>query len=120
MKYQKRMFALAFVIILIFVFVFFVLHSSVIPRRPFVTPDASYYNWDEILSHPKQITIHTYSTGIMQTPLSGIMNLQHEKARDIENKSVEIPVIVLPHLPFFFTYVSLTIPFMHYLFNILL
>lgn len=93
-KYQKRMLASAFVMILIFAFVFFVFHSSVIPRRPFLAPEVSYNNWDDILSHPQKITIQTYSTGIMQTSLSGIVNLKHERAKDIENRSVEIPVIV--------------------------
>ena len=93
-KYQKRVFASAFVVISIFLFGFFVFQSSIIPRRPFIAPDASYHSWDEILSHPKPITIQTYSTGIMQTPLSGIVNLKHEKARDIEDKNVAVPVIV--------------------------
>ena len=94
MKYRKRMFASAFVIMLIFVFAFLAIQSSVIPRRPFDAPDASYNNWDEILSHPNQIRIQTYSTGIIKTPPSGIVNLKHVRARGIENKSVEVPFIV--------------------------
>ncbi|MDH3245260.1 MAG: MBL fold metallo-hydrolase [Saprospiraceae bacterium] len=74
------------------VFVFLVLHSSVIPRLPFSAPEASYHSWEEILSHPKPITIRTYSTGMMQTDLSGIVNLEHEQAVDIEDVVVEIPV----------------------------
>jgi glyoxylase-like metal-dependent hydrolase (beta-lactamase superfamily II) len=68
--------------------------SISLPRRPFSAPEASYHNWDDILSHPQPITIRTYSTGIMQTDLSAIMNLEHEKAQDIEDVSIEIPVNV--------------------------
>jgi hypothetical protein len=45
-------------------------------------------------SHPHPITIRTYSTGMMQTTLSGIMNLEHEKAQNIKDKVIEIPVNV--------------------------
>jgi hypothetical protein len=46
------------------------------------------------LSHPQPITIRTYSTGIMQKTLSGIMNLENEKAQNIKDKVIEIPVNV--------------------------
>ena len=61
-------------------------------RFPFSAHEASYHNWDDILSHPKPITIRTYSTGMMQTPLSGIMYLKHEQPQDIEDGLVEFPV----------------------------
>ena len=93
-KYQKILLVSTFLMVMASVFVFFVLSSSKIPRRPFVTPNASYKNWDDILSHPKQITIQAYSTGIMQTPVSGIVNLKNEKAKDIQDKIVEVPVTV--------------------------
>jgi hypothetical protein len=32
------------------------------------------------------------STGMMQTPLSAIVNLKHEQAQDIEDELVEFPV----------------------------
>jgi glyoxylase-like metal-dependent hydrolase (beta-lactamase superfamily II) len=67
---------------------------SVITRLPFSAPEAAYQNWDEILSHPQPITIRTYSTGINQTTLAGIMNLEHEKAQNIEDEVIEIPVNV--------------------------
>ena len=63
-------------------------------RTPFSAPEASHHTWDEILSHPKPITIRTYSTGMVQTELSGIMNLEHELAQGIEDEVVELPVIV--------------------------
>jgi N-acyl homoserine lactone hydrolase len=68
--------------------------SSVIDRVQFSAPEAMYDNWDDILSHPKPITISTYSTGMMQTPLSAIMNLEHENAKDIEDELIEFPVTV--------------------------
>jgi glyoxylase-like metal-dependent hydrolase (beta-lactamase superfamily II) len=63
-------------------------------RVPFSAPEASHRTWDEILSHPKPITVRTYSTGMAQTELSGIMNLDHELAQGIEDEVVEVPVIV--------------------------
>ena len=92
-KYQKIGLVTTLIIVVASVFVYMVYSSSKIPRRPFLLPDASYKNWDEILSRPKPITIQPYSTGIMETPLSGIVNLKHEKAQNIEDKIVEVPVI---------------------------
>ncbi|MCA9707436.1 MAG: MBL fold metallo-hydrolase [Myxococcales bacterium] len=68
-------------------------HSSSIRRAPFPAPEASWRCWEDILSHPKPITIRTYSTGMMKTSLSAIMNLKHERARGIEDESVEFPVV---------------------------
>lgn len=82
----------AFLIIMTSAFALLVFQSSVIPRLSFSAPEASYNSWDEILSSPQPITIHTYSTGMMQTDLSGIMNLAHEQAADIEDAVVEVPV----------------------------
>lgn len=76
------------------IFLFLVWYPSVIPRRPFSAPAASYQNLDEILAHPQPITIRTYSTGLNQTTLSGIMNLAHETAQNIEDEVIDIPVNV--------------------------
>jgi glyoxylase-like metal-dependent hydrolase (beta-lactamase superfamily II) len=76
------------------VFLFVVWQSSMIPRRPFIAPEAAYHNWEEILSHLQPITVRTYSTGVNQTTLSGIMNLEHEKAQNIADKVIDIPVNV--------------------------
>ena len=93
MKRSKKILLVSiFLIILASVFALLVYQSSVITRRSFSLPEASYHSWEEILSSPKPITIQTYSTGMMQTDLSGIMNLNHEKAADIEDVVVNIPV----------------------------
>ena len=68
--------------------------SSWLKIRPFSAPEASYHTWDDILAHPKPITVRTYSTGTMQTSLSRIMNLKHEQAQNIEDEPIEFPVIV--------------------------
>lgn len=86
--------ATVLVMLLLFVSLIIVWPSISLQRRPFSAPEASYHNWDDILSHPQPITIRTYSTGMAQTELSGIMNLEHELAQGIEDKVVEIPVIV--------------------------
>jgi hypothetical protein len=86
--------ATVLVTLLLFVTLIIVWPSISLPRRPFSAPEPAYHSWDEILSHPQPITIRTYSTGIMQTTLSGIMNLEHEKARNIKDRVIEIPVNV--------------------------
>jgi N-acyl homoserine lactone hydrolase len=86
--------ATVLVMLLLFVSLIIVWPSISLPRRPFPAPEASYHSWDEILSHPQPITIRTYSTGIMQTTLSAIMNLEHKDAQDIKDVSIEIPVNV--------------------------
>jgi N-acyl homoserine lactone hydrolase len=86
--------ATVLVMLLLFVSLIIVWPSISLPRRPFPAPEASYHSWDDILSHPQPITIRTYSTGIMQTTLSAIMNLEHKDAQDIKDVSIEIPVNV--------------------------
>ncbi len=71
---------------------FIVLESSIISRKAFPIPDPSQQDWNDILLSPQPITIQTYATGIMQTDLSGIMNLKHEKAVTIKDRIVEVPV----------------------------
>lgn len=67
---------------------------SLITRTPFQAPEASHQNWEEILAHPQDITFQAYSTGINETDLSGIMNLDHERAAGIEDAIIGIPVNV--------------------------
>ncbi len=68
--------------------------SSSLQRLPFSPPNPSFNNWEDILSHPKPITVQTYSTGKMQIELSAFMNLKHDQAQDIEDELVEFPVTV--------------------------
>jgi glyoxylase-like metal-dependent hydrolase (beta-lactamase superfamily II) len=65
-----------------------------IRRVPYPAPEPTYGSLEEILSNPQPITIQTYSTGIMETSRSAIMNLEHEEAQDIEDEVIEIPVNV--------------------------
>ncbi|KAA3620827.1 MAG: MBL fold metallo-hydrolase [Bacteroidetes bacterium] len=99
-KSRKILITFASLILLASVFALLIFQSSMIPRIPYSAPEASHQSWDEILSSSTPITIQTHSTGIMQTDLSGIMNLDHERAADIQEKIVEIPVnvfIILHH-----------------------
>jgi N-acyl homoserine lactone hydrolase len=93
-KSRKVLLGIALLIMLSGVFGFVVYQPSIIPRRSFVLPEASYNNWDEILSHPQPISIRTYVAGVNRTKLSGIMNLEHERAQGIEDKLIDIPVNV--------------------------
>ena len=94
MKRVKRAVLAAVVLVTLSLFVSLIIvwPSFSLQRRPFSAPEASYHTWDEILSHPQPITIRTYSTGMMQTPLSAIMNLEHEQAQDIKDEPIEFPV----------------------------
>ncbi len=65
-----------------------------IRRVPYLAPEPAYHSLEDILSNPQPITIRTYATGIMQTNLSGIMNLEHEQAQDIKDEVIKIPVNV--------------------------
>ena len=76
------------------VFLFVVMQPSMIARHPYAVPEASYNNWEEILSHPQPITIRTYAAGVNRTKLSGIMNLEHERAQGIEDTLIDIPINV--------------------------
>lgn len=86
--------ALAVFLIPSFILLAVTWQSTVVRRLPFSAPEASYDNWDDILLHPKPITIRAYSTGTMQTPLSAIMNLEYDQAQDIKDELVEFPVVV--------------------------
>ncbi len=91
---NRVMLAVSVLLILSFIPLVISWRSSSLQRLSFSAPEASYNNWDDILLHPKPITLQTYSTGKMQTPLSAIMNLKHEQAQAIEDELVEFPVIV--------------------------
>ena len=65
-----------------------------IRRVPYPAPEPAYHSWENILSHPQPITIRTYSTGMMTTLLSVIMNLEHSQAQDIKDELVQYPVNV--------------------------
>ncbi len=93
-KSKRILLVSTFLIIIAFVFVLLVFQSSIIPRRSFSAPKTYYHSWGQILSDPKPITINTYATGIMRTGLSAIMNLEHERALDIEDVVIEVPVNV--------------------------
>jgi ketose-bisphosphate aldolase len=84
--------AILVVVVISSVFSAIIWSSSMIQRVQFSAPEALYDNWDDILSHPKPITINTYSTGMMQTPVSAIINLEHEHTKDIEDELIEFPV----------------------------
>ena len=76
------------------IFGFVVWQPSMIRRVTYPAPEPAYHSWEEILSNPKPLSIRTYSTGVMQTTLSAIMNLEHEEAQDIEDEGIKIPVNV--------------------------
>ena len=89
---KSRRILLGMTVILVFtsIFLFVVWQPSMIRRVPYPAPEPAYHGWDEILSHPQPITIRTYSTGMMTTLLSGIMNLEHSQAQDIKDELVEV------------------------------
>jgi len=93
-KSQRILLGAAIILILASLLLIIVWQPSVIRRIPYSAPEPAYHSWDEILSHPQQIGIRTYSTGIMQTDLSGIVNLEDDKAQSIEDEVIEIPVNV--------------------------
>ena len=70
------------------------MEPSLIKRVPFSAPDEAYQSWDEILQNPQPITLDIYSTGINETTLSGIVNLEHENARGLADEVIGIPVLV--------------------------
>ena len=93
---KSRRILLGITVILVFTSIFFfvVWQPSMIRRIPYPAPEPAYHSWDDILSHPQPVTIRTHSTGIMQTTLSAIMNLEHEQAQNIEDEVIKIPVNV--------------------------
>jgi len=95
MRRTKRiLLAITAILLVTAIFAFVVWQPSIIRRVPFPAPEPTYSSWEEILSNPQPITIRTYSTGIMETTRSAIMNLEHEEAQDIEDEAIRIPVSV--------------------------
>ncbi len=93
-KSKRILLAITATLIATALFTFVVWQPSMIRRVTYPATEPAYHSWEEILSNPQPITIRTYSTGVMQTTLSAIMNLEHEEAQDIEDASIEIPVNV--------------------------
>lgn len=71
-----------------------IVQPSVVRRVPFALPEPSSDAWEAILSSPRRISVRTFSTGTMETDLSGIMNLDHPDAVGIEDVRVHLPVNV--------------------------
>ena len=93
-KSKRILLAIAVILMATSVFTFVVWQPSMIRRAPYPAPEPAFHSWEEIFSNPQPITIRTYSTGIMETTLSAIMNLEHEQAQHIEDEVIEIPVNV--------------------------
>ena len=93
-KSRRIILGIAVLVVFTFLFGFIVWQPTMIRRVPYPAPEPAYHSWEEILSHPQPITIRSYSTGINQTTLGGIMNLEHEKAQNITDKVIDIPVNV--------------------------
>jgi len=93
-KTKRILLATTVLLIAAAIVAFVVWQPSMIRRVTYSAPEPAYHSWEEILSNPKPISIHTYSTGVMQTTRSAIMNLEHEEAKDIEDASIGIPVNV--------------------------
>ena len=93
-KTKSILLAITAILIAAAIFTFVVWQPSMIRRVTYPAPEPAYHSWEEILSNPKPLSIRTYSTGVMQTTLSAIMNLEHEEAQDIEDASIGIPVNV--------------------------
>ena len=93
-KGKRILLAIAVILIATSIFTFVVWQPSMIRRVPYPAPEPAYHSWEEILSNPQPITIRTYSTGVMETTRSAIMNLEHEEAQDIEDEAIKIPVNV--------------------------
>ena len=93
-KSRKILLGIAVILIFTFILLFVVYQPSMIRRVPYLAPEAAYHNWDDILSNPQPITIRTYVAGVNQTTLSGIMNLEHERAQGIKDQVIDIPINV--------------------------
>ena len=93
-KSRRIILGIAVIFGIISIFGFVVWQPSMIRKVPYPVTEPAYHSWEDILSHPQPITIRTYSTGINQTTLGGIMNLEHEKAQNIADKVIDIPVNV--------------------------
>jgi len=93
-KPKRILLAIAIILVATAIFTFIVFQPSMIRRVPYPAPEPSYHSWEEILSNPQSITIQTYSTGVMETTRSAIMNLEHEEAQEIEDEAIKIPVNV--------------------------
>ena len=95
MRRTKRiLLAITAILLVTAIFAFVVWQPSMIRRVSYPAPEPSYHSWEEILSNPQPITIQTYSTGVMETTRSAIMNLEHEEAQEIEDEAIKIPVNV--------------------------
>lgn len=71
-----------------------ILQPSTIRRVPFALSEPSLETWAAILANPRPISVRTVSTGSMETSLSGIMNLEHPAAGQLEDVRVDLPVNV--------------------------
>lgn len=86
--------AVAFALVALIIVLWLILQPSTIRRVPFALVEPSLESWEAILASPRPISVRTVSTGSMETDLSGIMNLDHPAAGQLEDVRVELPVNV--------------------------
>lgn len=63
-----------------------------VEREDFEIKKSKYSSWEEVFSNPQPIKIKTFKTGTMDCPMSGLINLNHENANEIEDEVVTVDV----------------------------
>jgi len=101
---KKKLILLVSIPISLVILFFMLMHfgHEDVTRRPFVSKAQSSNNWNDVFKNPKEITLKTFKTGELDVQYSGLLNLKHDKAKKIQDKTVRIPVFahVLKHNKF--------------------
>ncbi|EKF84698.1 MBL fold metallo-hydrolase [Methanobacterium formicicum] len=50
-------------------------------------------SWAEVFQNLRNITVHTFQTGSVIINLKGTLNPDHPRARDVEDKEIEVPIL---------------------------
>ncbi len=63
---------------------------------------SNFDNWEDVFNNPSVIKISTFKTGEITAKISGLINLKHKNAVDVEDGKISIPVLahVISHEKF--------------------
>jgi N-acyl homoserine lactone hydrolase len=52
-----------------------------------------YSSWDEVLSNPRPVTLHSFQTGEVEIPLRGTINPEHPHAGQLPDEKIKVPIV---------------------------
>ncbi len=93
MKVKKRKVVIAIIVIIVIAGFVLFKNDEAFSRVSLKIKQPSFSSFDDVLKHPQNVTVISYKTGSITSPLSGLVNLKHPKMKNIRDREMLIPVL---------------------------